>query len=635
MAKKPTEELKSILPSLRRIYSFLRPHLRPHRAIVAGGFVALFFEVAFRLLQPWPLSFVIDAVIAPGAAQDPGILRVLVLCAVAVVAVAGLRALASYLMTVFFALAGTRAMTSVRAQVYSHVLRLSLRFHGSARGGDLITRLIADVGRLRDVAVTAAMPLLGNVFTLLAMLTVMFILDWRLALVVLAAFPFFAMSSSRSTRKITSASRVQRRREGDLAGAAGESLGAIKVVQAYSLAGRLEESFAASNNQELTQGVKATRLSAALERKTDVLVGIATGAVLLIGGWSVVRGNLSPGELVVFTTYLKGAFKPMRDLAKYTGRIAKAAASGERILDLMHTEQDITDSAKAYGITRLAGEIRLEHVTASYTGTDRALDDVTLRILPGRKVAVVGHSGSGKSTLASLLLRLQDPVSGAVKLDGHDLRDVTIESLRAHVAVVLQESVLFQGTIAENIEMGRPGATPEEVEQAARSANAHEFICRLPDGYQTGVGERGETLSGGQRQRIAIARAMLRNASIIILDEATTGLDPKNSAEVLEAIDRLAEGRTTVVITHTLADAVSCDEVIVLERGRVVEHGRPQDLLAAAGSRLTMLDPERHRRLVAVPDPAEPAEPAEPTETDEPHEPHDPDEEPHDRRRIG
>ncbi|WP_413452355.1 ABC transporter ATP-binding protein [Georgenia phoenicis] len=605
-SRTPTAELRSIALSLRRIWSFLRPHLRPHRTIVAGGFVALFAEVVFRLLEPWPLKFVIDAVIAPGAAQDPGLVTLLIWAALAVVAVAGLRALSAYLMTVLFALAGTRAMTSVRAQVYAHVLRLSLRFHSSARGGDLITRLITDVGRLRDVAVTAAMPLIGNVVTLLAMVTVMVVLDWRLALVVLAAFPVFALSSSRSTRRITSASRRQRRREGDLAGAAGESLGAIKVVQAYSLAERLEGTFAASNAKELTEGVRATRLSAGLERKTDLLVGVATGVVLLVGGWSVVQGRLTPGELVVFVQYLKSAFKPMRDLAKYTGRIAKAAASGERILDIMRTERDVTDSPGAYTIKRLAGEIRLEHVTASYTGSDRALDDVSLRILPGTKVAVVGHSGSGKSTLAGLLLRLQDPVRGAVRLDGHDLRDVTLDSLRAHVAVVLQESVLFHGTIAENIEMGRPGATPEEVEAAARAANAHEFITRLPDGYETVVGERGDTLSGGQRQRVAIARAMLRDAPVIILDEATTGLDPRNSAEVFQAVDRLAAGRTTVVITHTLADALACDEVVVLEHGRVVEHGRPADLMATPGSRLALLDPQHDRRLVAVPAREEP-----------------------------
>ncbi len=592
-SSQPTAELRSVVPSLKRIYSFVGPHLRPHRAIVAGGFVALFAEVIFRLLQPWPMKFVIDAVIAPGAAQDPGIWTVLVWSGIGVVAVVGLRALASYLMTVFFALAGTRAMTSVRASVYSHVLKLSLNFHNSSRGGDLINRMISDVGKLRDVAVTAAMPLMGNVVTLFAMVVVMFALDWRLALVVVAAFPFFAMSSSSSSRKITSAARIQRRREGDLAGAAGESLGAIKVVQSYSLNERLEAAFSASNNKELTEGVKATRLSAALERKTDVLVGIATGVVLLVGGWSVLRGHLSPGELTVFVQYLKGAFKPMRDLAKYTGRISKAAASGERLLDLMDTDLDVKDRKKAYKIRRLAGEIRLENVVASYPGTRRALDDVTLRIRPGSKVAIVGHSGSGKSTLASMLLRLQDPVAGVVRIDGHDLRDVTVDSLRAQIAVVLQESVLFHGTVEDNIAMGRDGATREEVVEAAKAANAHDFISALPDGYDTVVGERGDTLSGGQRQRIAIARAMIRDAAVIILDEATTGLDPKNSGQVLEAIARLAAGRTTVVITHSLADALDADEVIVLERGRIVEQGPPSALVHTDGSRLTLLGPAR------------------------------------------
>lgn len=606
MAKRqPAAELRSMWPSLRRILGFLRPHLRAHRPLVAGGFVALFAEVIFRLLEPWPLKFVIDAVIGPDAAAQPGIASLLIFSAIAVVGIAGLRALSAYLMTVCFALAGTRAMSTVRAAVYSHVLRLSLRFHSSSRGGDLINRLISDVGKLRDVAVTAAMPLLGNVVTLIAMLVVMFILDWRLALVVAAAFPVFAFSSSSSSKRITSASRVQRKREGDLAGAAGESLGAIKVVQAYSLTRRLEHAFQASNAKELTEGVKATRLSAALERKTDVLVGIATGAVLLVGGWSVLRGNLTPGELVVFVQYLKGAFKPMRDLAKYTGRIAKATASGERILDLMETVPEVTQRNKAYAIKRLAGEIRFEGVTVSYTGRDTALNQLDLRIRQGTKVAVVGQSGSGKSTLAALVLRLHDPTSGVVRIDGHDLRDVTLDSLRAHIAVVLQESVLFQGTIADNIAMGREDASAEDVERAARAANAHEFIMAMPEGYASVVGERGATLSGGQRQRIAIARAILRDAPIIILDEAMAGLDPRNSAAVLEAIDRLATGRTTLVITHNLNDAMGCDEVIILDNGRLIERGHPRDLIRRENSRLGALAPDRitkedhdvHRRV--------------------------------------
>lgn len=600
MPPSQTSQLRSAWPSIRRTSGVLRPHVRPHRRLVAGGFAALLGEVMFRLLEPWPLKVVLDAVIGPDAAQRPGMLRLLVLCALATIAVAGLRALCSYLMTVCFALAGTRAMTSVRAAVFSHVLRLSMRFHSTTRTGDLITRLISDVGKLRDVAVTAAMPLLGNVVTLVAMVAVMFWLDWRLALVVLAAFPVFAISSTTSSKKITDASRTQRRREGDLAGTAGESLGAIKVVQAYSLHDRLEGAFAASAKKELKEGVKATRLSAALERKTDLLVGVATAAVLLLGGYSVIQGRITPGELVVFVQYLKGAFKPMRDLAKYTGRIAKAAASGERILDVLSVDADVVDEPGAYRIRRLAGEITFDRVTVTYEGNAHALREVSLRVRAGRRVAVVGPSGSGKSTMAALLLRLQDPTSGTVRIDGHDLREVTVESLREHVGVVLQESVLFTGTVRENIAMGRPSASDADVERAAREANAHEFITALPAGYDTVVGERGDTLSGGQRQRIAIARTMLRDPSVLILDEATTGLDPRSSAAVLEAFERLTRGRTTLVITHTLADAVGCDEVMVLQQGRVVEHGAPGDLLADPASQLARMDPAQ-RRLSVVP----------------------------------
>lgn len=576
--------------SLRRIGRFLSPHLRPHRPLIAGGFIAMFAEVAFRLIEPWPLKFVIDAVVAPGAAADPSLPTLLIACAIGVVAAAALRALSAYLMTVFFALAGTRTMNAVRGEVYAHALRLSLRFHNGSRSGDLINRLIGDIGKLRDVAVTAAMPLIGNCVTLAAMSVVMLILDWRLGLVVIAAFPVFLLHSRRASKRITTASRVQRAREGDLAGAAGETFGAIKVVQAYTLEGSLERSFASSNEKELTEGVRATRLSAGLERWTDVLVGIATGAVLLVGGWSVVRGHLTPGELVVFVQYLKGAFKPMRDLAKYTGRIAKAAASGERILDVMDTRRDIDDTSDATPLGRAEGRVSFRGVSASYDDDALSLAGVDLDVGAGEKVALVGHSGSGKSTLASLLLRLQDPRSGTVSIDGRDLRDCTVASVRANVAIVLQESVLFAGTIRENIRMGRPNATDEHVDWVADVANVRAFADLLPDGLDTVVGERGDTLSGGQRQRIAIARAILRDARIVILDEATAGLDAAASGAVREALDRLTSGRTTFVITHALDDALVCDRVVVLERGEIVEQGAPAELLARPGSRIAILN---------------------------------------------
>ncbi|WP_156761738.1 ABC transporter ATP-binding protein [Microbacterium karelineae] len=555
----------------RRLLRFLGPYLRPERRLIAGGFFAMFAEVAFRLLEPWPLKIVIDAVIVPGAAQSPGIVGLLALCALGVVGAAGLRALSSYLMTVCFSLAGTRAMNAVRADVFAHTLRLPLRFHTGIRSGDLINRLVSDVGKLRDVAVTAAMPLIGNVVTLAAMLVVMFVLDWRLGLIVAAALPVFLLHSRRASSRITDAARIQRSREGELAGSAGESFGAIKVVQAYTLEGELERGFARSNERELSEGVRATRLSAGLERWTDVLVGIATAAVLFVGGWSIVEGHLTPGELVVFVQYLKGAFKPMRDLAKYTGRIAKAAASGERIIDLVGTRSDLADLPGAHRMGRVDGAISFRRVSASYGDGEPALTDIDLEIAPGERIALVGHSGSGKSTLASLLLRLQDPVAGSVRIDGRDLRAYSLDSLRAGIAIVLQESVLFTGSIRENIRMGRPGATDEHVAWAAQVANVDEFADRLPGGLDTEVGERGETLSGGQRQRIAIARAVLRDARIVILDEATTGLDTTSAAAVREALERLCAGRTTLVVTHSPDDALACDRIVTLRQGRIVD----------------------------------------------------------------
>lgn len=566
-------DLRSALPGLRRTLRYLRPHLRPERWLLAGGFGCLLAEVAFRLIEPWPLKYVIDAVVAP-APDRSGIVTLLLLCAVALVAAAGLRALSAYLMTVCFALAGTRAMTAVRADVFAHVQRLSLRFHGSTKTGDLLTRLVGDVGRLQEVAVTAALPLLGNVVALLGMTAVMVVLDWRLALIVVAAFPVFVLASSRSSRKITSAARLQRRREGELAGTAGETFGAITVVQAYSLERILQRVFGADNQRALRDGVKASRLAAGLERKTDVLVGVATAAVLLVGGMRVLDGALTPGELVVFVSYLKGAFKPMRDLAKYTGRLAKAAASGERIVDLLETAPDITDAPHARPAPRFYGELRFDHVDLDYGTGERALRDVSLRIPGGCRVGLVGPSGSGKSTLAALVLRLYDPTGGTVTIDGHDLRDLTLASVRGQVAVVLQESVLFATSVRENIRYGRPDATDAEVEAAARVAHADEFVRRLEYGYDTVLGERGTGLSGGQRQRIAIARAVLRDARIVVLDEAATGLDRESSAAVRDAIRALTRGRTTLVISHVPEEVADCDVVVRLEAGRVVEYQR-------------------------------------------------------------
>ncbi len=588
--------LREAAPGLRRTVRRFRPHLRQQRRLLLGGTVALFAEVALRLLEPWPLKYVLDAVIAAAGAdlrvaQPAALGTVIVVATVVLVAVVALRALASYVMTVLFALAGNRVLTRVRAELYGHLHTLSMSFHDKAPTGDLVTRVTGDVGRLQEVTVTAALPLVGNVVTLAGMLAVVAVLDWQLALLVLLIVPAFLVTSVRLTRRISSVSRSQREAEGALAALATESLGSMQVVQAYSLEERMQRRFGGSNAKSLKDGVKAKKLSAGLERKTDVLVGLATALVLYVGARRVLAGALTPGELVVFLTYLKTGLKPVRDLAKYTGRLAKAGASGERIVDILDMRPDIVDHRWARPAPPLRGDVRFEGVWLSYSPGQPVLRGLDLSVRPGERVAVVGTSGAGKSTLVSLLTRLRDPEQGRVLLDGHDIRDLTVASVRRQVSIVLQESVLFAGTLRDNITSGRPDATDDEVEAAARLAAAADFIDRLPGGYDTVVGERGATLSGGERQRIAIARAAIRNAPIVVLDEALTGLDDDTEREVVAALRRLTEGRTTFIITHDLQAASDADRMVTLEGGVIVA-----DQLLRGGRRV----PVRHPRTREV-----------------------------------
>lgn len=587
--EKPTT-LREAGPGLRRTATHLRPYLRKETPLVAGGMLALFVEVLMRLAEPWPLKVVIDTVIAASgtdvAGAAPGDVRAtLTIAAVALLGVVLVRAVAAYLTTLAFALAGNRLLTRVRADAYAHLQRLPMAFHDKARTGDLVQRVTGDVGRLKEVVVTAGLPLVGNIVTMLGMVVVVAFLDWPLALLMVAVVPLFLLAGRETSRSIHGVSKEQRKAEGELASLATETLSSMRVVHSYGLADHLQGRFAQSNGRSLTEGVRTKRLSARLERSTDVLVGLATALVLYVGAQRVLAGMLTPGELVVFLTYLKATFKPMRDLAKYTGRIAAAAASGERVVDLLEVEPTVRDHPEARTAPALRGELVLDDVWVSYTPDAPVLRAVSLRVAAGERVALVGSSGSGKSTLASLLSRLRDPDAGAVRVDGHDLRDLTLESLRSQVSVVLQESVLFATSIEENIAHGRPGATREEIEEAARIAGAHDFVEALPHGYATVVGERGATLSGGQRQRIAIARAAVRRAPVVVLDEALTGLDEGTEAEVLAALERLTAGRTTIVVTHDLAHARDCDRVVWLEGGEVVADGPPAVVLTPGAAR--------------------------------------------------
>ena len=590
MARRPT--LRESIPSLRGMVVRFRPLIARERKLLIGASIALVAEVFMRLAEPWPLALVLDRVIVTGPDRAPtGVApldaleagQLLFVAGVVLLVVTALRAAMAYLSTVALALAGNRVLTIIRADVFEHLQRLHLTWHAKARGGDLVNRLTADMGRLRDVAVTAALPLLVSCLTLVGMVGVMFFINWELALISLAGFPILALLLFLRGRTIRTAARRQRKREGAVASMVGEGLGAIKVVQALSLEERLGRQFSSQNDATLTEGARVARLSAGLERRVDLLVGVGTAIVLYYGARQVLGGEMTAGELVVFMLYLRTAFKPMRDLAKYTGRLSQAAASGERVIEILDTTPEIQDLPGAIEAPAFAGHVQLDGVTFAYEPGHPVLRNFALEAAPGQKVALVGPSGAGKSTLASLLLRLYEPQAGSVRIDGRDVREYTLASLRGQIGIVLQESVLFGVSVRENIAYGSPEASDADVEAAAQLANAHDFIEALPEGYDTVLGERGATLSGGQRQRVAIARAAVRRAPILLLDEPSTGLDEANARAVTGALERLAEGSTTFVIAHDLRTVEDADEILFLEHGRVVERGTHPELMARDG----------------------------------------------------
>lgn len=567
---------------LRRTLELVGPHVKPERKLIFGGTLALLFEVCFRVLEPWPLKIVVDALsVSLGAhtAGMPASLNLLLVCGIALICLTALRALSNYLATVAFTLVGSRASTTLRMQVFKHVQRLHQQFHSRNRSADTVQRIVADVNRMQEVAVTAGLPLLANVVTFLAMMVVMFVLDPVLSLVVLAALILFAIASRNTSRSIATASRNTRKAEGRLANTAQECLSAIEVVQAYVLEAVISKRFVEANTKALNAGVSSRRLAARLERTTDAIVGLATAAVLIGGGLRVLDGAMTLGDLVLFTTYLRTTMKPLRDMAKYTGRIARATASGERVADLMEVSSDIVTPIDPVVPYTIKGRITFENVYTDYEDV-LILRNFNLSIEPGEVIAVIGPSGAGKSTLASLLVRAIDPIKGEVKLDGHPLRDIDLVYLRELVSLLHQEAILFTGTIRENIRFGRRDATDEEIIAAAKAARAHDFIMEFPEGYDTHVGERGNTLSGGQRQRIAIARALLRNTPVVILDEPTTGLDPESATLVMDAIHDLVEGKTTIAVTHDPEVAMGADRVVWIQDGQVLWQGHPDDLLA-------------------------------------------------------
>ena len=585
-------KLRKSLPGLRHTARHFWPYIRRSRVLIGSSFLALIAQVGFRLLEPWPLKFVFDRVMVTspsgGLSFVPFIdalepLTLLTVSALAIVVIIGLRALAAYVATVGFTLVGNRVLAAVRIDLFRHLQRLSLSFHNQHRTGDLTIRVIHDINMLRDVVINAFLPLLGRLLVLVGMLGVMFWLHWQLTLLALTVAPFFWLATSRLGRRIRSAARRQRRQEGKMAAKTAESMTSIETVQALSLEENFAQSFQRYNEQSLKEGVKSRRSQASLVGMVDVLIAIATALVVWYGARLVLDNVLTPGDLLVFLTYLRRSFRPQRELARYTGRIAQASAAGERIIDVFESTSTVSDLPDAVPAPPFAGQITYEDVSFAYESGQYRLERIRFGVAPGQHVALVGPSGGGKSTLVNLLLRFYDPVQGRVMIDGHDIREYTLASLRNQISVVLQEGQLFSTSVRDNISQGRTEITLVEIMSAARLANADEFIQNLPFGYDTKLAERGKTLSVGQRQRLSIARAAIHKAPILVMDEPTSGLDEENRQIVIQAVKRLWHGRVALLTTHDLRLAANADLILFLDGGRILESGTYDELMRLNG----------------------------------------------------
>jgi ATP-binding cassette subfamily B protein len=572
----------------------VRTLLRPHSRVLVAGIIAVAGEGIANLLEPWPLKIVLDnvlrdrpihgwlnhiIVVSVGTEK----LRILEFAAGAVLLIAALGAICSFAEKYVGTSVGQWIAHDLRRSLYHHIQRLSLAYHDHKHTGDLISRATSDIDAIQSFIASGLLSALINSLTLVGMLCVMLYINWRFTLIALSVAPLLSVVVYSYTRRIKKAAREVRRKEGEIVSVIQEVLSSIRVVKAFAREDYEERRLEEQSLESIEIALRARSLKAKLSPLVEIIVATGTGLVLWFGARMVLSGSLSAGSLVVFILYLGKMYKPMQELSKMTDSYSKAAVGYERIVEVLETDGEVKDWPGAKRAPRFEGRVEFERVSFAYEPSSPVLVDVSLRIEPGQVAALVGPTGAGKTTLISLIPRFYDPGAGLVKLDGLDVRRFQQKSLRQQISFVLQETLLFHAPVWSNIAYGKPDATRAEILRAAEIANAHEFIEKMPEGYNTMVGERGATLSGGQRQRIAIARAIIRNSPILILDEPSSGLDAASERLVFEALDRLMKGRTSIVIAHRLSTVRDADIIFVLNEGRIVEKGKHSDLLHARG----------------------------------------------------
>jgi len=552
-------------------------------------------QTVMSLAAPWPLKIVIDTVIGNrrqpewinwlltmlGGAAHKG--HIAVAAAIATVLIAVVTGAAMYAVSYFTESLSQSIGNDLRMRLYSHLQELSLAYYDTTRVGTILSTLTSDVQTIQSFASTATLNIVTNTLTVVGMIVVMLLCRWDFTLIAVAVTPLLFLFVLRVNKAVRTAVREVRTHQSDLTAILQEGLQSIQVVQAFGREDHQAAQVRAASMNTVMAWLNARRVSSLLSPIVGMAIALCTGLVLWRGSLLILAGTMTVGALTVFLAYLAKFFQPIRDLAQMTNTIAQVSVAFERVVALMDTDKVIPETATPTDPSQLRGEIIFNHVAFGYDPELPVLRDISVTIKPGEMVGIVGATGCGKSTIASLIPRFRDPDAGGITIDGVDVRDYALRKLRAQIGFVLQDTVLLRGTVRDNIGFGRPDATEDEIVEAAKLANAHEFITRMPNGYDSVVGDRGMTLSGGQRQRIGIARALIRDNPILILDEPTAALDAESEHLVVEALERLVAGRTVIAIAHRLSTLRNADKIIVVEDGVVSEDGSHDHLLALDG----------------------------------------------------
>ena len=579
--------------------SFITRILRPYRKHLVVVLLAMFVETLMSLAAPWPLKLVLDNVLGShrlpewlsvihGSFLGEGKNAILHFAALAVVAIAVLDGISSYIDSYFTTSVGQWIGHDLRRTVYDHLQRLSLSYYDTHDTGNLISTITEDIDAVQSFASSSILNILVDCFTVIGMLGVMFYLEWDFTLIALSVTPLLAILVYRFKHVVKKTTHEVRKKQSEVVSVVEEGLTSIRVVKAFARGEYEEERLREKSLESVSAALRARRVKSLLAPLVETVVSVGTALVLLYGTKLVLAGQMTAGSIVVFLAYLNKLFKPIQDLAKMASNVAQAAVGLERIKSILDTDEKTPELPDARAAQNIRGQVEFCNVSFGYDPGRLVLNDVSFKISAGQMAGIVGATGEGKSTIINLIPRFYDPISGQVKIDGSDVRGFTLNSLREQISCVLQDTQLFRASIWQNIAYGKPDANREEIVCAAMLANAHEFIEKMDEGYDTLVGERGMTLPGGQRQRIGIARAIIRDTPLLLLDEPTSGLDVESERLVLEALARLMKGRTTIIIAHRLVAVRGADLIIAIKDGAIAESGTHEELLARRGLYATL-----------------------------------------------